>query len=298
VIDTALETPNATGIWEFHGVDISRSSESWPDPNLDYVPGGNGWSFEMKTATNVTIQDGSIANPSAIYLHAPEDAFGLDSIDPSYSACVYVWDEGTRTEETLAAIEMDSDGLCSGVVSERCIEKIKGLSKELPCGRGAQRIMTPDECGDALGTRGSQGTFSLFSILTYIYMCVCVCNEANMYLWCSAFEAYTIQDLQDAADGETTKLYGQIFPFAHPGNESDIDLSYDTALTGWLPVLLTYQYEGEAYSVFRCLHTNNIEDGSREPEGYGIVYSMAVRGTAVSLAALAAALGASLMMVA
>ncbi|KAK1622833.1 hypothetical protein BDP81DRAFT_333384 [Colletotrichum phormii] len=73
-------------------------------------------------------------------------------------------------------------------------------------------------------------------------------------------------------EGSSSQLFGIWGPYSNR-SEAGLRDAYDTALTNVYPLLLTYTYEdGETrsnYSVFRCVHANNIVEGSREPGSFG-----------------------------
>ncbi|KAE9571867.1 hypothetical protein CGMCC3_g11958 [Colletotrichum fructicola] len=280
IIPNAVKEPNATGSWPIVGIDLSKPLVNPPDSTL--YGRGNGWSIEVKVATNRTNGDTPKEepernavwniNPVTIDLEGPENAFEAGNVSSNYSFCSYVWNgiSDPYTKKDLETLDEDTDGSCNGWISNMCIEDLKQAARTARCNSTTgDLIHKPDSCGKKIDP------------LSYL-----IRNLTNQT------EATANNDT-----GPVYSLYSWVAGIFNASDEKETNDSYNEALTRVWPVILSFNYDdGENqtdYQVFRCVRANNVVQGSREPDGFGDRPNMA--GTLEwSVSTMALGLGISL----
>lgn len=158
IVPNAVKEPNATGSWPIVGIDLSKPLVNPPDSTL--YGRGNGWSIEVKVATNRTNGDTPKEepernavwniNPVTIDLEGPKNAFEAGNVSSNYSFCSYVWNgiSDPYTKKDLETLDEDTDGSCNGWISNMCIEDLKQAARTARCNStSGDLIHKPDSCG-------------------------------------------------------------------------------------------------------------------------------------------------------
>ncbi|KAL0932898.1 uncharacterized protein CTRU02_211861 [Colletotrichum truncatum] len=234
--------PNATGSWPFYGVDVSVPMLNPPDPNV--YGEGNGWSFDIVSGFNVSGLTAGNNNPTKIRVTGPENAFEVKNstnASADYNVCMHIFRRPAWSVDQAKKLLEDKEGSCNGVVSDQCLRELKQRAESSGCRTGAFDMDEPESCRGVTDGLGDRSWTDLTPALAKSV------NGTKPSI--PVYISYTIP-LHESTNSR----------FAH---------TYDEAMNQVFMMLLAYKYDDgrnrSDYSAFRCIHANNIAEGSREP---------------------------------